>query len=219
MSSSRPHPAAAGPALLRPDPYDVLLETDEVLRRLAEIHGRPDPFRWNTGGRTGSSRFAGLLVHILSQQISTAVAFLLFDRIAAATGGMPDPARVAALGIDRLRSLGLSGAKAGYVDHLARLQLDGSLDIDGLDGLDDGQATAALTAVRGIGPWTAEMFLIDQLHRPDVLPAGDLGIRHAVRDAWDLADLPSVEEVRQRGIAWSPNRTYAAALLWASLSH
>ena len=201
-----------------PDPYDVLLDVDPVLRGLSDRVGRPDPFRWNTGGRTGSSRFAGLVVHILSQQISTAVAFAMFDRIAAATGGVPDPTATAALGVDRLRSFGLSGAKARYIDALARMQLDGSLDIDGLDALDDAGVVAALTAAPGIGPWTADMFLIDQLHRPDVLPAGDLGIRHAVRNAWELSQVPSIDDVRRRGAEWSPYRTYAAALLWGSLS-
>src|SRR3954451_11308555 len=125
--------------------------------------------------------------------------------------------RVDGLGPDRLRSLGLSRAKAAAIVGLARMHLDGTLDLDGLDDLDDAQVVHALTAARGVGLWTAQMFLIHQLRRSDVLPAGDLGIRQAVRAAWALPALPRIEEVRQRGERWSPYRTYAAALLWASL--
>ena len=97
------------------------------------------------------------------------------------------------------------------------MHLAGVLDTEHLDGLSDDQAMAALTAARGIGPWTAQMFLIHQLHRPDVLPAGDLGIRQAVGRAWGLSALPSIDEVREFGERWSPQRTCASALLWASL--
>jgi 3-methyladenine DNA glycosylase/8-oxoguanine DNA glycosylase len=141
----------------------------------------------------------------------------VFDRIQDAAGGRIDPARVDGLGPDRLRSLGLSRAKAAAIVGLARMHLDGTLVLDGLDDLDDAQVVHALTAARGVGLWTAQMFLIHQLRRPDVLPAGDLGIRRAVQRCWSRPALPSIEEVRQRGERWSPDRTYAAALLWASL--
>jgi DNA-3-methyladenine glycosylase II len=124
---------------------------------------------------------------------------------------------VARLSSEELRALGLSHAKSLAVAGLAQLHLSGALDTDRLDGLGDEQAMAALTAARGIGPWTAQMFLIHQLRRPDVLPAGDLGIRQAVERAWDLPAVPSIDEVRQFGERWSPQRTCASALLWASL--
>jgi DNA-3-methyladenine glycosylase II len=193
-----------------------LLLRDPVLRRLARDHGRPDPFVWDVGGRTGTSNFAALLLHIAGQQISTAVAFVLFDRLRAALGRVPDPLGVASLGVERLRSFGFSRAKAQYMYGLAEMQLAGSVDVDGLNPLDDEQAIAALTAVRGIGRWSAEMFLVHQLQRPDVLPAGDLGIRRAVEAGWGLPELPSVDQVRELARTWSPYRTYAAALLWAS---
>ena len=95
------------------------------------------------------------------------------------------------------------------------------MDTDRLAGASDDEVTAALTAARGVGPWTAQMFLIHQLRRPDVLPAGDLGIRHAVAAGWQWQEqgsaLPSAAEVAQLGRGWRPYRTYAAALLWASL--
>lgn len=197
--------------------YASLLENDRVLRGISAEHGWPDPFRWDVGGRTGTSNFAAMVLHIAGQQISTAVAFVLFDRLAAAAGAIPDPENVLSLGPERLRSLGFSRAKASYLTSLARMQQDGGVDVDGLGRLDDEQAIAALTVVPGIGRWSAEMFLIHQLKRPDVLPAGDLGIRRAVESAWNLPGLPSIEHVRELGQGWAPSRSYAAALLWASL--
>lgn len=199
------------------DRYERLLAVDPVLRSIARVRGRPDPFAWFVAGGAGATNFAAMVLHIGSQQISTEAALVVFGRIRDAAGGQIDPARVDGLGPDRLRSLGLSRAKAIAIIGLARMHLDGTLDLDGLDDLDDVQVVQALTAARGVGLWTAQMFLIHQLRRPDVLPAGDLGIRQAVRNCWSWPALPRIEEVRQLGERWSPFRTYAAALLWASL--
>ena len=190
------------------------LSRDPVLRKLIRAVGEPDPFVWPDGGRTGGDNFAALVLHIVGQQISTAVAFTLFDRIRDALGELPSPAGILALGPDKLRGFGLSRAKASYLAALA----ESPLDIYHMDHLTDAEAVTALTAIRGLGPWTAEMFLVHQLHRTDVLPAGDVGIRRAIERAWRLDALPSVPATRQRAAAWSPNRTFAAALLWASLS-
>lgn len=197
--------------------YDRLLPRDPVLRRLADRYGRPDPFVWAGGGRTDDSNFAALVLHVVGQQISTRVALVLFGRVEAAAGGRLRPDTIAPLGVGGLRALGLSSAKAAAIAGLAEMHSSGTLDVDRLADLDDEQATRALTAARGVGPWTAQMFLIHQLRRPDVLPAGDLGIRQAVQRAWGLAELPTVQEVQDRGEAWSPERTVAAALLWSSL--
>lgn len=199
--------------------YDGLLARDPVLRGLSRRVGRPDPFSFDDdGGRTGSSRFAAMVLHIANQQISTKVALLLFDRISAEVGGgPPDPGGVVALGRDRLHALGLSGAKALAIVDLAWRQLDGDVDLDGVDRLGDEEAVRVLCSLRGVGEWTAQVFLIDQLHRPDVLPTGDVGLRHAVQVAWQCPERPAPEAVRERGRAWAPWRSYAAALLWASL--
>nr|WP_228508114.1 hypothetical protein [Herbiconiux sp. VKM Ac-1786] len=156
-------------------------------------------------------------LHIISQQISTKVALVVYDRLATAAGGTPTPAAVLALGHDTLRSFGMSNAKAAYVGDLAARVNSGDLAIDALDHWGDEQAKAALLSVRGVGPWSAEMFLIHQLHRPDVLPAGDLGIRNAVAALDGLDAVPTIDQTRQRGEAWAPLRTYASALLWRSL--
>ncbi|GAA1280659.1 DNA-3-methyladenine glycosylase [Planotetraspora silvatica] len=197
--------------------YRFLADRDPVLARLAEEYGHPNPFEWHDGGRTGSSNFAAMTLHIVGQQISAVVAFVVFDRIAAAVGGIPTPGGIIALGAERLRECGLSRAKAAYVLDLAHRQVSGLIDIEDMADLDDSAAIAALTAVKGIGLWSAQTFLIHQLHRSDVLPAGDVGIRRAIGKAWQREDLPTVEEARKMATTWAPYRTYAAALLWRSL--
>ena len=197
--------------------YDLLLDRDPVLSAIADVHGRPDPFAWPGQGATASSHFAALVMHVVGQQISVRVALVLFARLEEAVGGRVEPVGVARLGAVGIRALGLSQAKATAVAGLAQLHLTGVLDTDQLDDLPDDQVMTALTAARGIGPWTAQMFLIHQLRRPDVLPAGDIGVRHAVKQSWDLPEVPTIDEVREFGERWSPQRTCATALLWASL--
>ena len=207
---SAPRPQAA-------DGYEALRRIDPVLDRLIIEYGTPDPFQFPDGGRTTGSNFSGMVLHIVAQQISTHVALIIYDRMVAEIEKPPTPERVLALSLEQLRSFGMSHSKAAYLHNLADDVLAGTLRIESLETLGDQQAVDALTHVKGVGPWSAEMFLIHQLRRPDVLPAGDLGIRTAIQHQYELADLPSIEDVRRRGSAWSPYRTYAAALLWRSL--
>jgi DNA-3-methyladenine glycosylase II len=198
--------------------YDALAHREPVLAGVIEVYGRPLPFEWHDGGRTGSSNFAALLLHITGQRISAVAAFTIFDRIAkAAGGGIPTAERISALGSDQLRACGLSTAKAGYALNLAEAQTSGTVDIEHLGEVDDATVIAALTSIRGMGLWSAQTFLVHNLRRPDVLPIGDLGVRRGMRALWQLASLPSLSETRQRGMAWAPWRSYAAALLWRSL--
>jgi DNA-3-methyladenine glycosylase II len=198
------------------EPYRELAAREPVLARLIDRYGEVDAFGWSDE-RMESSNFAAMVLHIVGQQISTKVAFVLFDRVAAAVGGKVTPAVVLALGADRLRECGLSRAKAAYLLDLAQRQADGLIDLENMTALEDAEAIAALTAVRGIGLWSAQMFLLAQLHRSDILPAGDMGIRRAVERAWGLPEVPSIKAVEAMGAAWAPYRTYAAALLWRSL--
>jgi DNA-3-methyladenine glycosylase II len=158
-----------------------------------------------------------MVLHIVAQQISWLTALTIFDRIATAAGGRPTTATLARLGAEGLHACGLSRARADSLLDLAGRQDSGLIDVTRMRGLPDDKVIATLTSVHGVGVWTAQMFLIHQLHRPDVLPAGDLGIRRAVQIAWRLAAMPSVRQVQDRGAAWTPHRTYAAALLWRSL--
>lgn len=197
--------------------YGALAARDPVLAKVIEKYGHPEPFAWHDGGRTGSSQFAAMLLQVIGQQISSVVAFAIYDRIAAATGGVPTPVDVLALGATRLRTCGLSGPKTTYVLELAQAQASGLIDIENMTGLDDAQVIAELTAVRGIGLWSVQTFLIHNMRRPDVLPEGDLGVRRAIRALWHLDRLPTAVEVRKRGTEWSPFRSYATTLLWRSL--
>jgi 3-methyladenine DNA glycosylase/8-oxoguanine DNA glycosylase len=181
-------------------------------------YGIVDPFLWHDGGRTGESKFAAMVLHIAGQQISTRVAFTIFDRIAALVGGIPTATGVAALDFDDLRAVGLSNAKTRYIQTLAQSQASGLIDLEHMDALDDDAAIAQLIAQPGIGIWSAEMFLIHQLHRPDILPSGDVGIRRGIQKLWMLESPPTINETISRAAAWSPYRTYASALLWRSLA-
>lgn len=198
--------------------YSELARVEPRFADLVTRFGTPDPFAFADGGRAAGSNFAGMVVHILSQQIATRVALVLFDRLAVATGGTPTPETVLQLDVEQLRAIGTSHSKATYLRALSEAVVTGQLDIEGMDSMSDGEAEASLTRVKGIGPWSAQMFLIHQLKRGDILPAGDLGIRSAVKSVWSLEAVPSIDDVRRRGESWKPYRTHAAALLWASLS-
>jgi DNA-3-methyladenine glycosylase II len=197
-------------------PYRELASREPMLDRLIQQYGEVDPFGWSDV-RMESSKFAAMVLHIVGQQISTKVAFVLFDRVAAAAGGKVTPDAILTLGAERLREAGMSRAKASYLLDLAQRQADGVIDLENMTGLDDAEAITTLTAVRGIGLWSAQMFLLAQLRRSDILPAGDMGIRRAVERVWELPALPSIKTVEAMGAAWAPYRTYAAALLWRSL--
>jgi DNA-3-methyladenine glycosylase II len=198
--------------------YSALSRRDPVLASVIEQYCRPPAFEWHDGGRTGESKFAAMLLHIVGQQISAVAAFTIYDRISDRVGeSVPTAASIARVGVDELRRCGLSRARASYAIALADAESSGTLDIENLDDVSDRDVIARLTAVRGVGLWSAQTFLIHNLARPDVLPEGDIGIRRAVQQLWRLDELPSAGAVRGQGLAWSPYRSYAAALLWRSL--
>ena len=162
-----------------PHIYHVLGGREPVFAGLIDTYGYPPPFEWHDGGRTGDSQFAAMLLHIVGQQISASVAFRIYDRVTAACGDIPSAAAVLTLQARRLEAAGLSRAKASYIMAFARAQADGVIDIEAMGDLEDAEVIAKLTAIHGIGLWSAQTFLIHNLARPDVLPAGDLGIRRA----------------------------------------
>jgi DNA-3-methyladenine glycosylase II len=161
--------------------------------------------------------FIVLVRSIVSQLISTPAARTIYSRIEALVGEAGvDPASLLALGEERLRSVGLSGAKARSLLDLAERTSDGRLPLDHLGELSDEDAIARLTEVRGIGVWTAEMYLIFCLGRPDVLPVGDFGLRAGVRDCWGLKELPKPRELRALAEPWKPYRSIATWYIWRS---
>jgi DNA-3-methyladenine glycosylase II len=150
---------------------------------------------------------------MLEQQVSLAQARAMYARIANATGSVT-PAKVATLGEAGLRALGVTRQKSAYLAALA-MQLQGkALDLDALALLSDADAAAALDALHGVGPWTAQCYLLFALRRSDVFPAADLALLEAVRQLWKLRARPTPEALARRARAWSPHRAAAARLLW-----
>ena len=193
----------------------ALRASDPVLARMIDGLEPVDMSTWRR--RWALDSFMALARGIAGQQIATGAATAIFDRLTALIGDRDPAAAIAAASDADLRTVGLSRAKAASLRDLAARTLDGRLDLAGLDGMTDDEARAQLTAVRGIGPWTADMFLLGQLGRADILPAGDLGIRHAVQAAYGLDHVPSEDEVRVLGEGWRPNRSLATAYLYGSL--
>ena len=161
--------------------------------------------------------FETLVKSIVYQQLSGRVASVIFGRLAAAAGAKMTPESVLQLRPSRMRKLGLSTQKTAYIRDLARHTRDGLVVFEELHELTDQAVLERLTQVRGIGVWTAHMFLIFALRRPDVLPTGDLGIRNAIRKAYRMAELPTPAEMEALASAWRPFCTVASWYLWRSL--
>ena len=165
--------------------------------------------------------YGALVRAIIGQQLSSKVARVMVGRLWDRFGGRPPtPVEVLAEDPEELRSaVGLSRAKVAFLRSLAEHVTTGELDLERLSEEPDERVTAELVAVKGIGEWTADMFLIFQLDRPDVLPVGDLGIRAAFRRLYDLPELPSAAEMERIAEPWRPYRSTAARFLWRSLDN
>jgi len=164
-------------------------------------------------------RYAALVRTITGQQLSTKAADAIWLRVVTYFGGRaPTPREVLDADPDELRAAGgLSRAKVGYLRSLAEHVLDGSLELERLDELDDGTVIAELVAVKGLGEWSAHMYLMFQLARPDVLAPGDLGIRRAIMLLYGLDAMLPPKEVVRIGEPWRPYRTTACLYLWRSI--
>jgi DNA-3-methyladenine glycosylase II len=163
--------------------------------------------------------YGALLRAIVGQQLSTKAARTIYLRVCDLFDGTtPSPERLLEASEKDLRACGLSGRKVEYVRDLAAHVLSGELELDRLDELSDEEAIAELVAVRGLGQWTAEMFLLFHLERPDVLSGGDLGIRKAVQIEYGLEEMPAPQRVLEIGEAWRPYRSLASLYLWESLA-
>ncbi|MCD2191965.1 hypothetical protein LQ327_00990 [Actinomycetospora endophytica] len=192
-----------------------LAERDHTMRRLIERLG---PVSLEIDDAAGD-RFAALILAIVSQQLSTRVARAIYGRLLDQFDGrVPTAAQLLAADPDPLReAAGLSHAKSRALSSLAEHVEAGKLDLSALPEMPDDDVRAALTAVTGIGAWTTDMFLIFNLHRSDVLAAGDLGIRKAVQREYDLGDLPDTPTTTRLAEPWRPHRTRACLYLWRSL--
>jgi len=159
-----------------------------------------------------SDRFASLVRGVVGQQLSGRAAQRIFERLRDDVGLTPDD--VASASAEKLLSVGLSRRKVEYVHGLACAVLSGELDLDGFDGLSDGEILEKLVAIRGVGPWTAHMFLLFAMRRPDVIAPGDLGIRQAVGRLRGLGRAATPAEVLEAAERWRPYRSAATFYLY-----
>src|ERR1044072_5537884 len=204
--------AAARKALSAADP--VMADLIERIGRL-EVKTR----RKRRSEERPADAYGALLRAIVGQQLSTKAARTIYGRILETVGRLTQaPEELLEASEADLRGAGLSGRKVEYVRDLASHVIAGELEVDRLDRLPDEQVIEEIVAVRGLGQWTAEMFLLFHLERPDVLSGGDLGIRKAVQVEYGLEEMPTPTKVIEIGEPWRPHRRLASLSLGASLA-
>jgi DNA-3-methyladenine glycosylase II len=216
-----PRPSAGSrttPGTVSPKALATLREADPVMARLVDEHAavvRRDLSRERPGDAYGA-----LLRSIVGQQLSTKAARTIYGRMADLFDGhAPTPRQLLAVDPERIRAAGLSYSKISYLRDLAAHVEDGSLELARLPELPDEEVSAQLTAIKGLGQWTADMFLIFHLGRPDVLPVGDLGIRRATQVAYRMRKLPDAKRLEKVARPWRPYRSLASLFLWSSLDN
>lgn len=195
-----------------PTPAEIAAAREVLAARdpaLARAHAQTPPFEWRS--RVGG--FEGLFRMIVEQQVSVAAAAAIWGRVEAGLGEVT-PRAVLARSTDDLRAFGLSGQKVRYGQEIARAHVEGDIDFDHLERLSDAEATARLTAIKGVGLWTAETFLMFCEGRLDVFPGGDVALQEAIRWADGATLRPREKEAYARAEAWRPHRGVAAHLLW-----
>ena len=192
----------------------MLARRDPVLRDLIKRHGP-----CGLADAQHEDAFTALTHAIISQQLSTKAAATIARRFDSLFQGPPTPAALAKIDDAQLRAVGFSSQKVRYVRDLSARVADGSLPLNTVNELADEDVIQSLTQVKGIGRWTAEMFLMFRLHRPDVLPVDDLGILKAVQRAYGLRKMPRPERLTKIGEPWRPYRSVACWYLWASLGN
>ncbi len=199
----------------------ALAATDPTMAALIERVGEIDletRLRRRSEERPADA-YGALLRAIVGQQLSTKAARTIYGRVLDLFGGAtPSPEQLLEASEEDLRGCGLSGRKVEYVRDLAGHVLDGELELGRLGELSDEEVVEEIVAVRGLGQWTAEMFLIFHLERPDVLSGGDLGIRKAVQIEYGLEEMPAPQRVLEIGEPWRPYRSLASLYLWESLA-
>jgi len=200
-------------------PVDYVKARRHLMRRDPVLGGLVK--RFGACGLTSAGdrdRFEVLVRSIVSQQLSAKAAMTIHGRVIEALGtGRATPDGILSIAEDRLRACGLSWAKVASVRDLATKVTEGSLALEALDTLEDEAAIEAMTGVRGIGRWSAEMFLIFRLGRPDILPVGDVGVQRAMRALYGLRKHPSPARMMALARPWRPYRSVACWYLWRSL--
>src|SRR5580765_2123976 len=189
---------------------DHLKKSDAIL---ASIIARVGPCKMAYRDPT----FEMLARAIVFQQLSTQAARTIYGRLEEAAGGAVTPVAIQNLSDGEMRRAGLSKQKIGYIRDLAEHALSGKVDFARLPAMSDEEVIVALTDIKGVGVWTAHMFLLFSLRRPNVLPVGDLGVRMAIQRAYRKRKLPTPKQVEQIAKGWHPYCSYAAWYLWRSL--
>jgi DNA-3-methyladenine glycosylase II len=196
-------------AMLTPAWYGGALEaitaTDPTLADVVRRWGPPPPWRHPVG-------FAGVVHAILAQQVSLESAAAAYRRLEEAVN--VEPAVFLLLDDERLRAIGFSRQKASYARGVAESVVAGALDLAALEDAPDDQVRETLVSLRGIGRWTADVYLLFSLQRPDTWPSGDLALARAVQDLWNLPALPCWDELDAWAERWRPRRAVAARILW-----
>jgi DNA-3-methyladenine glycosylase II len=187
---------------------EALAVREPAFAAVVERHGVPDPRKSEPGAQT-------LLRTIVGQQVSVAAARSMWSKLEAAYGSPPDLNLLLAATDEELRAAGISRQKAGYIRSLAELVISGELDLHNLPA-DDDEAIALLTRIKGIGRWSAEIYLLFAEGRADVFPAGDLAVMVEIGRLLGLADKPSEKQLREIAEQWRPYRGAAAILAWHS---
>jgi DNA-3-methyladenine glycosylase II len=196
----------------------ALMRADKVLRRVMEERGPIDPAIDRRASRPDP--WEAVARAIVGQQLSTKAARSIWEKLQGLFDGKtPTPEELLRRRPQTLRKAGLSNAKVAFLRDLAARVKDGRLDLTRLAKLPDEDVVAELIEVKGVGQWTAEMFLIFHLGRPDVVSVGDLGIRRAVQIAYGMKELPGPEELERLAEEWRPHRTLACLYLWRSLDN
>lgn len=196
---------------------EELRTADPIMAGLIEECGvLPSPPR----KRADPQEHYGALLHaVVNQQLSVKAGAAIYGRLTDRFGQTPTPQQLLADDPEELRAaVGLSRSKVGFMRSLAEHILSGELELDRLDSLSDEEVMQELVAVKGIGEWTAHMFLMSHLHRPDVMAPGDLGIRRAIERAYSLEE-PDRETMERLSERWRPHRTLACRYLWRSLNN
>jgi DNA-3-methyladenine glycosylase II len=196
----------------------ALRGADPVMARLIDDH--EDLVRRDLRRERPGDAYGALLRSIVGQQLSTKAASSIYGRLTDIFGGhAPTPRQLLAAGADEIRAAGLSNAKVAYLRDLAGHVEEGTLELEKLPDLPDEEVSAQLTSIKGIGQWTADMFLMFHLRRPDVLPVGDLGIRRAAQIEYRMRKLPDAKRLEKTARPWRPYRTLACLYLWSSLDN
>lgn len=193
-----------------PKAVNHLKQCDPVLRGIIE---RVGAFRMEYG----VPEFASVAEAIVYQQLNGKAALTIFNRFAQLAGQPLTPEGILALSNEQMRSVGLSKQKSAYLKDLAAKTAGGILDFSAIHLLPDEEVIKRLTQVKGIGIWTAHMFLMFSLRRPDVLPTGDYGIQMAIKKHYRKRKLPKPKDMEKIARAWSPYRSIACWYLWRSL--